>query len=257
MIVVTPTYNERGNVERHVRAVLAARRDASVLIVDDSSPDGTSALVAGLASEVPGRVELLTRPSKDGIGPAYVAGFQHALRQSRDDVIVQMDVDGSHSLADLPRLLAAAEAGADLAIGSRYCPGGRIEDWGWPRRAVSRGGNYYAHCALGGPVRDLTGGYKAWRAPLLRAVVGALVHCPSGYAFQIASTMTALALGADVREVPITFRDRAIGQSKMSSGIATEAMLSVLRIRRERSRVAPTAIGTGVLADHPPTSAAR
>jgi dolichol-phosphate mannosyltransferase len=229
VVVVLPTYNECENVERTVAAVLACASHPDVVVVDDSSPDGTGALVRGLAAAEPERVELFERPVKEGLGRAYAAGFEHVLR-SDHDIVVQMDVDGSHDAADVDRLVAALD-NADLALGSRYVPGGDVSGWTKGREWLSRGGNTYARLLLGSPLRDLTGGFKAWRADLLRGV-DAATTASDGYAFQIEMTMRAVRRGARVVEVPIVFRDREVGQSKMSGRIAVEALLGVPGMRR-------------------------
>jgi dolichol-phosphate mannosyltransferase len=229
VVVVLPTYNERENVERTVAAVLACRSHPDVVVVDDSSPDGTGALVRALAAAEPERVELFERPVKEGLGRAYAAGFEHVLR-SDHDIVVQMDVDGSHDAADVDRLVDALD-NADLALGSRYVPGGDVSGWTKGREWLSRGGNTYARLLLGSPLRDLTGGFKAWRADLLRGV-DAATTASDGYAFQIEMTMRAVRRGARVVEVPIVFRDREVGQSKMSGRIAVEALLGVPGMRR-------------------------
>lgn len=200
-----------------------------VLVVDDSSPDGTGELVQRLVQELPGRVELLVRPRREGLGRAYVAAFTRVLEQGRHDVLVQMDVDGSHRPDDVPRLLAALTH-TDVALGSRYVPGGQVVGWPPHRLLLSRSGNLYARAVLRLAVRDLTGGFKAWRLPLLARLDLATVRS-GGYAFQIETTVRALRAGAVVREVPIVFRDRERGQSKMSPKIAREAVGTVLRLR--------------------------
>lgn len=229
VLVVTPTYNEVENVRRHVEAVLDRPARPDVLIVDDGSPDGTAQEVRALATEHPGRVHLLERSGKLGLGTAYVAGFRWALADGRWDVIVQMDVDGSHDPLAVDDLLARIDQ-ADLVIGSRYVPGGEVADWPWSRRTVSWVGNLYARTVLRAPVRDLTGGFKAWRADLLtRLDVDSFAA--NGYGYQIETTYRALQAGATVVEVPIVFRDREVGVSKMSTGIAVEAVSAVWRIR--------------------------
>ncbi|WP_040338450.1 polyprenol monophosphomannose synthase [Candidatus Blastococcus massiliensis] len=233
VLVVTPTYNEVENVRRHVEAVLDRPARPDVLVVDDGSPDGTAAEVEALATEHPGRVHLLERSGKLGLGTAYVAGFRWALGQERWDVIVQMDVDGSHDPRAVDDLLTRI-GDADLVIGSRYVPGGEVADWPWSRRTVSWVGNLYARSVLRAPVRDLTGGFKAWRADLLtRLDVDSFAA--NGYGYQIETTYRALQAGAVVVEVPIVFRDREVGVSKMSTGIAVEAVSAVWRIRRTPS----------------------
>ncbi|HEY8465872.1 MAG TPA: polyprenol monophosphomannose synthase [Solirubrobacterales bacterium] len=226
--LVVPTYNEADNIEPLVAAVRerlpASRR---VLIVDDGSPDGTGEIADRLAA-AHDDVEVLHRAAKGGIGPAYVAGFERALAGGAR-LIAQMDADFSHEPADLPRLLAAAE-GADVVLGSRYVPGGGVTDWGPLRRLISRGGSAYARLMLGVGVRDLTGGFKVYRREVLEAI-----DLPSlaalGYAFQVETTYRALRAGFRVVEVPIVFRDRRVGQSKMSAGIVFEAATKVPLMR--------------------------
>ncbi|GAA4983133.1 polyprenol monophosphomannose synthase [Kineococcus glutinatus] len=231
-IVVLPTYQEAQNVARIVADVLASPLAPDVLVVDDSSPDGTGDVVRALAGELPeGRLRLLTRASKDGLGAAYRAGFAEALSLGYD-AVVQMDADGSHPVAALQPMAAELQAGADLVLGSRYVPGGAVDDaWPWYRRALSRGGNVYARLLLRSDLADLTGGYKMWRADLLRRLdLGALTA--AGYAFQIQTTLAALELGARTAQVPILFTERTHGSSKMSRRIVAEAMVAVLRMRR-------------------------
>jgi dolichol-phosphate mannosyltransferase len=228
--LVLPTYEEASNLEQIVRA---AREQlpagASILIVDDNSPDGTGAIADRLADEMPG-VEVLHRPRKEGIGPAYVAGFRHAL-DSGSELVAQMDADFSHDPADLPRLIEAA-GDADLVLGSRYVDGGAVTDWGPLRRAISRGGSAYARVVLGVPVRDLTGGFKVFRRPVLEAIDLDTISS-TGYAFQVETTYRAAEAGFRVVEVPITFTERRVGESKMTGGIVLEAALKVpgMRVR--------------------------
>ena len=229
--VVLPTYEEATNVERLVekaREMLPA--SAQVLIVDDSSPDGTGEIAARLAQEQEA-VHVLHRPVKEGLGPAYIAGFRRALAAGAG-LIVEMDADFSHEPAYLPRLLEAAER-ADLAIGSRYVPGGGVSDWGPLRRTISRGGSAYARLTLGVGVRDLTGGFKCFRREVLEAIDLDAVRS-RGYAFQVEMTYRALQLGFDVVEVPIVFRDREAGSSKMSRSIVLEAIWRVPLLRLGR-----------------------
>jgi dolichol-phosphate mannosyltransferase len=225
--VLVPTYNEADNLEPLVQAVRAAAPDAHVLVIDDGSPDGTGAIADRLAD-----VDVLHRPRKGGLGSAYVAGFTYALEHGAATVM-QMDADFSHDPADVPRLLEQVAAGADLALGSRYVPGGGITDWGPLRRGVSRGGCAYARRVLGVGVRDLTGGFKAWRATTLQALDYTSVRS-QGYAFQVELTYRAVQLGLRVDEVPIVFREREHGRSKMSGRIALEAawLVPALRLRR-------------------------
>jgi dolichol-phosphate mannosyltransferase len=241
--IILPTYNEAENLEPLVRAVLGALPDARVLVVDDGSPDGTGEIAERLASEL-AQIEVLHRPHKAGLGLAYVSGFVHALRAGAG-YVVEMDADFSHDPADLPRMLAAAHEGADLVLGSRYVPGGGVRDWDLLRRVISRGGCRYARAVLGVGVRDLTGGFKCFRAETLRAIDFETVRS-QGYAFQVELTYRALARGLEVREVPITFRERSAGESKMSARIALEAMWLVpaLRFARRRDGL-PEAPGSG------------
>lgn len=229
--LVLPTYDEAENLEP---IVAAARehlpRGSRVLVVDDSSPDGTGEIADRLAAES-GDVEVLHRPSKGGLGPAYVAGFRRAL-DGGAQTILQMDADFSHDPVDIPRLLGAAEA-ADLVIGSRYVRGGEVRDWGPIRRAISRGGSAYARLVLGVGVRDLTGGFKVIHRRVLEAIdLGSIASL--GYAFQVETTYRALRAGFEVAEVPIVFRDRRIGESKMSGSIVWEAAVGVPRMRRRQ-----------------------
>ncbi|WP_432491683.1 polyprenol monophosphomannose synthase [Kineococcus gypseus] len=232
-VVVLPTYDEAGNIAAMLQRLLDSPVAPDVLVVDDSSPDGTGEIVRRVAAGLPaGRVRLLTRTVKDGLGAAYRAGFAEVLRTGEHDAVVQMDADGSHPVEVLPRMLDELAAGADLVLGARYVPGGALDDaWPWYRKALSRGANTYARVLLRAPVADLTGGYKAWRAPLLRSLdLDALTA--AGYAFQIQTTLAALQRGARVREVPILFTERTAGTSKMSGAIITEAMGAVWRMRR-------------------------
>jgi dolichol-phosphate mannosyltransferase len=229
--LVIPTYDEAANLEAIVAAVLANLPERRrLLIVDDSSPDGTGEIADRLAA-ADDDVEVLHRPVKEGIGPAYVAGFRRALAGGAD-LIAQMDADFSHDPADLPRLLAAAES-ADVVLGSRYVDGGEVSDWGPLRRAISRGGSSYARAALGIEVRDVTGGFKVFRREVLEAIdLGSI--SVQGYAFQVETTYRAIGAGFRVVELPITFRDRRVGESKMSGRIVLEAALTVpaMRLRR-------------------------
>jgi dolichol-phosphate mannosyltransferase len=226
--VVLPTYEEAANIERVVEAVRGKLpAGGQVLIVDDSSPDGTGEIAARLSSEHAG-VHFLSRPRKEGLGPAYLAGFRHALAAAAG-LIVEMDSDFSHEPAYLPRLLDAAER-ADVVIGSRYVPGGGVTEWGALRRGISRGGSAYARLALGLPVRDLTGGFKCFRREVLEAIDLDSVRS-RGYAFQVEMTYRAIELGFDVIEVPIVFRDRQEGSSKMSRAIVLEAIWRVPLLR--------------------------
>jgi dolichol-phosphate mannosyltransferase len=222
--VVLPTYNEAGNVERMVSAIRANGYGA--LVVDDRSPDGTGTIADGLADR-DGRVSVLHRQEKQGLGPAYAAGFRRVIDMGAA-IVCEIDADFSHDPADLPRLVAAIDDGADLAIGSRYVDGGGSDGWPWHRRFISRGGNLYARTLLRVPVGDLTGGFRAFRAESLRALHPEDCEA-SGYGFQVEMAWRACRAGMDVREVPIIFRDREIGSSKMSLSIAVEAMWLVTK----------------------------
>jgi dolichol-phosphate mannosyltransferase len=231
--LILPTYNEAANLEAIVAAVrerLPAQR--RVLVVDDSSPDGTGEIADRLAA-AHDDVEVLHRARKEGLGPAYVAGFRRAL-DGGAQLVAQMDADFSHDPADLPRLLAAA-AEADLVLGSRYVDGGEVAEWGPLRRLISRGGSAYARTLLGIGVSDLTGGFKVFRRPVLEAIE--LQTIPSlGYAFQVETTYRAVRAGFRVVEVPIVFRDRRVGESKMTGSIVVEAALRVPGMRLSRRR---------------------
>ncbi|MGC1801686.1 MAG: polyprenol monophosphomannose synthase [Solirubrobacterales bacterium] len=229
--VILPTYNEAENLERIVGAVLdRLPAYGRVLVVDDSSPDGTGEIADRLAS-AEDSVDVLHRPRKEGLGPAYLAGFRVALDDGADRII-EMDADFSHDPADLPRLIQATEE-ADLAIGSRYVSGGGVTDWGPMRRFISRGGSTYSRLALGLPVRDLTGGFKCYRRPVLETINLDTIEA-RGYAFQVETTYRAIRAGFRVVEIPITFKDRADGSSKMSRSIVAEAMWRVPAMRFRR-----------------------
>ncbi len=231
-----PTYNERENIEPMLRAlggVFSANDiDARVLVIDDGSPDGTGELADALAGEL-GFVDVLHRPTKEGLGPAYIAGFRNALGDTAE-LIIEMDCDFSHDPADVPRLVAAAEH-ADLVLGSRYAPGGGTRNWGLARRAVSRGGCLYAQALLGVGIRDLTGGFKCFHRRVLETIPLERVSA-KGYAFQIEVTYRALRAGFRVVEVPIVFADREVGGSKMSRGIVIEAIRRVPELRWDAVR---------------------
>ena len=232
--LVLPTYNEAENIEGIVRAALpelaSATPDHHILIVDDGSPDGTGQIADRLASEL-GPVEVLHRTAKAGLGRAYLAGFERAL-ESGADLVMEMDSDFSHDPRDLPRLIAAA-ADADLVLGSRYVAGGGVTNWGLFRRALSRGGSWYARMVLRVPVRDLTGGFKCFRRSTLEAIDYRDTHA-DGYGFQIELTYRTIRAGLRVKEVPITFRDRERGTSKMNARIALEAVWKVPALRGRR-----------------------
>ena len=236
MWVVLPTYNEIENLEGIVAAILGALPEAQLLVVDDASPDGTGQRADTMAA-TDRRVHVLHREAKEGLGAAYRAGFRWVLARDDAQAIVQMDADFSHDPADLPRLLTPLMRDADLALGTRYVRGGGTVGWPWYRQLVSRGGTTFARTVLLLPYRDLTGGFKAWRRELLESIrlrdVG-----PHGYGFQVEMTWWAHRRGARIMQVPIVFRERAAGRSKMSGGIVREAMLLVLALRWEAIREA-------------------
>lgn len=229
--LILPTYNEAENIERFVRAVLpqlaASAGEHHVLIVDDSSPDGTGRIADRLAAEL-APVHVLHRPEKDGLGRAYAAGFARALAAGAE-LVVQMDADFSHSPESVPALIAAARE-ADLVLGSRYVRGGGVVDWGLGRRLLSRAGSWYARTILRVPVRDVTGGFKCYRRELLERLDLSRLRT-AGFGFQIEATYRAVQTGARVREVPIRFRDRQLGTSKMSPRIVAEALWQVVALR--------------------------
>jgi dolichol-phosphate mannosyltransferase len=237
-LVCLPTYNERENLEPMVRALgehLDLARDG-VLVIDDNSPDGTGAIADRLAAELPW-VDVLHRAGKEGLGPAYIAGFRHALAAGAK-LVLEVDCDFSHDPKDVPRLIAACEAGADLALGSRWVEGGGTVNWGRARTFVSRGGSLYARTILGAGIRDLTGGFKCFRRAVLETIDLDGVAA-KGYGFQIETTYRVLRAGFTVVELPITFVDRRVGESKMDGSIVLEAMLQVpaLRWRALRGRL--------------------
>jgi dolichol-phosphate mannosyltransferase len=223
--VCVPTYNERENVEPMVRALRA--HDVSVLVIDDGSPDGTGEVADRLATELE-RVSVIHRERKEGLGPAYVAGFRRALADGAE-LVLEIDCDFSHDPVDVPRLISAARD-ADLVLGSRYVGGGSIRNWGVVRRAVSAGGSLYARILLGVPIRDLTGGFKCFRRTVLETLDLDAISS-RGYGFQIETTYRAIRAGFRVVEVPITFIDRERGGSKMSKAIVLEAIWRVPLLR--------------------------
>jgi len=226
-IVITPTYNERENITPFVTAVLAIDPSLHVLVVDDNSPDGTGEVAEDLAATT-GRVHVLHRPGKQGLGTAYVRAFQYALAHGYE-YIVQMDADLSHRPEDLSRLLDAAP-GADLVVGSRYVPGGQVENWSPLRRSISKGGSLYARTLLSMPVKDCTSGFKCFHRRTLQSIDLAGV-VSNGFGFQVEMTYLCHRAGMRIVEVPIVFPDRAYGRSKMSRRIFTEAISLVWRIR--------------------------
>jgi dolichol-phosphate mannosyltransferase len=227
-LILIPTYNERDLLLSIVQAVRAAVPLATVMVVDDNSPDGTGKLADEIA-ERDGQVRVLHRAGKEGLGAAYRHAFRVALDEGWER-IVQMDADFSHDPNDVPRLLAALQEGADLAIGSRYTAGGGTENWGLGRKIISRGGGLYARTALGIGIKDLTAGFKAWRAETLRGINLEAVNA-KGYGFQIEMTFRALRNGFKAVEVPIMFVDRRVGESKLSGSIFIEALTLVWRLR--------------------------
>jgi len=226
---VLPTYNERQNLSGVADEVLDALPEARLLVVDDSSPDGTGDLADTLAAASP-RVEVLHRPAKEGLGAAYRDGFKRVLDKPGTMAVIQMDADFSHDPADLPRLLAPLMRDADLVLGTRWMPGGGTRGWPWHRRMVSRGGTLFARLVLLLPYRDLTGGFKAWRRELLEAIRLREADA-QGYGFQVETTWWAHRRGATIREIPIVFRERVAGTSKMTGSIVVEAIGLVLRLR--------------------------
>jgi dolichol-phosphate mannosyltransferase len=229
--ICLPTYNERENLEPMVRALGDVLRDGDrILVIDDGSPDGTGEVADQLAGQLP-NVDVLHRARKEGLGPAYLAGFRQALDDGAE-LVLEMDCDFSHDPKDVPRLIAAAEAGAELVLGSRYVRGGSIPNWGVVRRGISAGGNLYAQAMLQSRVRDLTGGFKCFRRVVLETIDLDAIDA-RGYAFQIETTYRALRAGFRVEEVPIAFVDRELGHSKMSRAIVLEAVWKVpfLRLR--------------------------
>ncbi len=257
VIVVTPTYDEALNIEATVAAVRSAAPECDILVVDDASPDGTGELADRMAARDP-RVHVLHRAAKDGLGRAYLAGFAWALARGYD-VVVELDADGSHPADALPRMLEelAADPATGLVIGSRWVPGGRLVDWPASRRLLSRAANAYARIALRLPVRDVTAGYRAYRAPVLARIADQVVDS-RGYCFQIDLTIRTHDAGWRIREVPITFRERRAGHSKMSRDVVVEAMWRVtvwgLRrlVRPPRTRAVGQGIASGLVDSHNP-----
>jgi dolichol-phosphate mannosyltransferase len=226
-VVCLPTYNERENLERMIVALepLGVR----VLVIDDGSPDGTGAIADSLAAERDW-LSVLHREKKEGLGPAYLAAFEHLLATTDVELILEMDCDFSHDPRDVPRLIAACEEGADFALGSRYVPGGGTRNWGLLRRVVSWGGSFYARAILGLQIRDLTGGFKCFHRRVLETLDLDAIRS-KGYAFQIETTYRALRRGFRAVEVPIVFADRTEGTSKMSRAIVLEAVARVPALR--------------------------
>lgn len=223
-LVITPTYVEAGNIDEFLRRTRTALPSADILVVDDNSPDGTADIAEAAAAEL-GSIDVLRRPVKQGLGSAYRSGFAIGLEKGYE-ALVQIDADLSHDPAVLPELLGALESGADLAIGSRYVPGGEIPHWPWFRRALSRYGNLYAAFVLGTGVKDATSGYRAYRADTLKAIDYATTRS-KGYGFQIETEYRVHSWGGRITEVPIVFTDRVRGYSKMSWFIFAEELLLV------------------------------
>jgi dolichol-phosphate mannosyltransferase len=230
-LVVVPTYNEALNIERLVRAVLSQGPQFDILVVDDNSPDGTSDIVAALAAQSP-RVQLLRRAGKLGLGSAYIAGFRYGLQHGYS-YICEMDADFSHQPHYLPQLLSCAEQAADIALGSRNVPGGRVENWSFVRNLISKGGSLYARTMLNMPVYDCTGGFKCFRSEVLQQINLDSIRS-NGYAFQVEMNYRCYRAGFRIREIPIVFPDRVAGSSKMSRQIVAEAALMVLKLRLDR-----------------------
>lgn len=228
-LAIIPTYNEKENIEKIIRAVFALEGLFHVLIVDDGSPDGTGSIVKKLQQEFPSRLFLQERSGKQGLGTAYILGFKWALAHGYD-FILEMDADFSHNPQDLPRLVATCEGGADVAIGSRYVRGGKVVNWPWDRIALSKGASVYTRLITWMPVKDPTAGFICYRRKVLEAIPLDEVRFV-GYAFQIEMKYRAWKLGFRIVEVPITFIDRREGNSKMSSGIIQEAMKGVWKMR--------------------------
>jgi dolichol-phosphate mannosyltransferase len=227
-LVCIPTYNEADNLEPITQAVLKAEPRVDILVVDDNSPDGTGKLADALAAKEP-RIRVLHREKKEGLGRAYLAAFRWALAEGYT-YIIEMDADFSHDPRYLPGLLDAAEADADLVLGSRYVTGGGTVNWGIGRKAISRGGSLYARTILGVGINDLTGGFKCFHRRVLESIELDAVKS-TGYAFQIELTYRTLKKGFTVREIPIVFEDRRVGQSKMSRKIFLEALTMVWKLR--------------------------
>ncbi|GGM59706.1 dolichol-phosphate mannosyltransferase [Thermopolyspora flexuosa] len=242
VLVIVPTYNERENLPMITGRLRAAVPDAHILIADDASPDGTGEAADALAA-ADDHIHVLHRPGKQGLGAAYIAGFRWGLAQGYD-VLVEIDADGSHQPEELPRLLEVLARGADLVIGSRWVPGGKVVNWPWTRELLSRGANTYARIVLGIPVRDSTAGFRAYRAATLEKI-GLDDVQSQGYCFQVDLTLRTIRSGLRVREVPITFVERTAGASKMSRTIVFEALWRIAawgiaglpdRLRRRRHR---------------------
>ena len=243
-LVLIPTYNERENLASIVPRVLA-HDGVQVLVIDDASPDGTGSLADEMHRSDPERVHVLHRARKEGLGPAYVAGMRRAL-EARPDVVCQMDADGSHDPADLPRLIDAARD-CDLVIGSRYVPGGALVNWPWHRLALSAGANRYVRVVTGLPVHDCTAGFRCWRTDML-ARISIETIATNGYGFQVETLYRCAARGGRIREIPITFTERVRGSSKMSGGIVLEAAMLPWRLRSQIGPLPPSSRQTNTAA---------
>lgn len=228
-VVIIPTYNERGNIAKIVPEVLAAAPDASVLVVDDNSPDGTAEVVLDLARHYPGRVDLLSRPKKEGLGRAYLAAFTEILKDSRIESVLTMDADFSHDPADVPKLFKLRDQ-TDLVVGTRYTKGGKVVGWEIWRHVLSRLASFYCRMILKIPISDYTGGFNCYSTRLLRQLDFAKISA-SGYAFQIEMKYRFFKHGAVIMELPIVFRNRREGESKISSHIIREGIVAPLLLR--------------------------
>lgn len=237
VVVVLPTYNEIENLQPMAAAILDAVPQATLLVVDDASPDGTGQLADTLAAG-DDRIQVLHRPGKQGLGVAYRAGFRWALERPETQAVVQMDADFSHDPADLPRLLTPLMSDADLVLGTRYVRGGATIGWPWYRLVISRGGTTFARTVLLLPYRDLTGGFKAWRREMLESIRLREISA-QGYGFQIETTWWAHRRGAHIVQVPIVFRERQAGRSKMTGTIVREALARVIALRWQAMRHRP------------------
>ena len=228
-LIIIPTYDEYDNIQKIVPDILALDANFNILVVDDGSPDGTAQAVKALQQQYPKRLHLLERTAKDGLGRAYLAGFKWALQRDYD-AIVEMDADFSHQPCYLSDLIQALHNGADVALGSRYVPGGGTRNWSWLRKLISRGGSWYARSILRLPLRDVTGGFKAFQRHVLETLpldkVGA-----NGFAFQVEMNYRCHLAGFKVVECPIIFIDREVGESKMGISIIIEALLMVIKLR--------------------------
>ena len=238
-VAIVPTYNEAENIERLCRAIRKHAPDVGILVVDDNSPDGTADLVESLVEEL-GDLQVMRRPGKGGLGAAYLAGMRRAIDEGAD-ICIQIDADFSHDPVMIPALVSAVEHGADLALGSRYVPGGHTENWPRKRRMLSRWGNRYVAGVLGLAINDATAGYRAYRSDALTELMDFESVTAAGYGFQVEMTHRLVRSGGRIVEIPITFRDRTSGESKMSGGIIQEAFVRVLQLwvkdrrgRRER-----------------------